>query len=518
MTWPRGFAVLAGVLASVVLSAAAAAPQDLATAEEEAFAALSRAVSSLDGAADRSASFRTAEQLTEAVDRARDAFAAAEDARRAAADGYRGAYRAALAAAVTCANGYPCTSNRLDPFEGLTGALITHLHLLASVSFAAAVHVEAVGVAGADEARARGARIRRLAARLRDVEAGEALDRWNGLVGGLLDDTEATSALHRTSTAAHAAARRSRSDAANRVLAAIAASRGRASDAALGALLDAAQTRVEALRSSLTEAGRATSRAAVVPVTGAGGASGEAEVRAPAPAQPARLVRPAAAEPVPAEARGAAALAALDRAFGTASPAPVVPAAARPVRPAAVEPVPAEARGAAALAALNRAFGTAAGPAVPEPETPAAAAETPEPEAEAAPEAPEPEPAVEAEPPGAAAERGVAGGAAEPAPTDLVAWVRAVNAAVRRAEAAAVEAEAAAAASGSWFSRTAACVDARDRLSSAEDRVAELTTGDARPSFVTPAAGADAFAAVEERLAAARARARVACDSIEQPR
>ena len=72
-------------------------------------------------------------------------------------------------------------------------------------------------------------------------------------------------------------------------------------------------------------------------------------------------------------------------------------------------------------------------------------------------------PAVEAEPPGAAAERGVAGGAAEPAPTDLVAWVRAVNAAVRRAEAAAVEAEAAAAASGSWFSRTAACVDARDR-------------------------------------------------------
>ena len=29
MTWPRGFAVLAGVLASVVLSAAAAAPQDL---------------------------------------------------------------------------------------------------------------------------------------------------------------------------------------------------------------------------------------------------------------------------------------------------------------------------------------------------------------------------------------------------------------------------------------------------------------------------------------------------------
>ena len=83
-----------------------------------------------------------------------------------------------------------------DPFEGgLANALLTHLHLLASVSFAAAVHVEAVGVA-----------------------------------------------------------RRSRFDAANRVLAAIAASRGRASDVALGALLDAAQTRVEALRSSLTEA------------------------------------------------------------------------------------------------------------------------------------------------------------------------------------------------------------------------------------------------------------------------
>ena len=301
MTWPRGFAILAGVLASVMLSAAAAAPQDLATAEQEAFAALARAVASLERAADRSASIRAAEQLATAVDRARDAFAAADAARRAAADGYGGAYRAALAAAVTCANGYPCTGGRLDPFEGIAGALVTHLHLLASVSFAAAVHVEAVGVAGADEARARSVRIRRLAARLRDVEAGEALDRWNGLVGGLLDDTEATSALQSESTEAHAAARRSRFDAANRMLAAIAVSRGRASDVALGAPLDAAQTRAEALRSSLTEAGRAGSRAAVVP----GGAAVEPVagvepgVRAPAPARAARPARPAAAEPNP---------------------------------------------------------------------------------------------------------------------------------------------------------------------------------------------------------------------------
>ena len=155
MTWPRGFAILAGVLASVMLSAAAAAPQDLATAEQEAFAALSRAVASLERAADRSASIRAAEQLAAAGDRARDAFAAADDARRAAADGYGGAYRAALAAAVTCANGYPCTGGRLDPFEGIAGALVTHLHLLASVSFAAAVHVEAVGVAGAHATRCR---------------------------------------------------------------------------------------------------------------------------------------------------------------------------------------------------------------------------------------------------------------------------------------------------------------------------------------------------------------------------
>ena len=126
MTWSRGFAVLAGVLASVVLSAGSATPQALATAEQEAFAALSQAVASIEGAADRSASIRAAEQLAVAVDHARDAFAAAADARRAAADGYRGAYRAALAAAVTCANGYRCTGGRLDPFEGLAGALITH--------------------------------------------------------------------------------------------------------------------------------------------------------------------------------------------------------------------------------------------------------------------------------------------------------------------------------------------------------------------------------------------------------
>ena len=64
--------------------------------------------------------------------------------------------------------------------------------------------------------------------------------------------------------------------------------------------------------------------------------------------------------------------------------------------------------------------------------------------------------------------------------------------------------EAAAEAAGSWFSRIAACVDARDRLESAVERAEALMLGAARPAFVTVAAGAEAYAEVGATLSGAR--------------
>ena len=525
MTSSPRFATVFGVLATVVLSAAVAAPQDLATAEEEAFAAVSRAIASLERAADRSALIRAAAQVATAADHARNAFAAADHARDTAAEKYHAAYKAALAGAVTCGNGYPCTNKRLDRFAGIADALIRHLQLIASVSFAAAKYVEAVGIAGGAEARARGTRIRRLAARLRNVQAAEAMDRWNGLVGGVLDESDATSELHGTATEARAAARRALSDDVNQVLEVIAAAATRAPpDAASRAVLDAARGSAEALRSSLAEVENPGYRPAVVTDADAGVADSPAgapepsvvEERRASPAAPPIpdrtfetaavadasevAARPPDAEPEAAEAADVAdALAALDRAFAADAPAANVPEEEDVARPADAdaEPEAAEAADVAdALAALDRAFAA---------DAPTA-------------NVPEQEAAADAEPP-ALADEAVADVAGEPEPTDLTAWVRAVNAGVRRAEEVAAEAEEAAADTGrSWFSRTVACVDARDRLSRAWERVKELTIGEARPAFVTSTAGSEAYCEVEDRLEAAHERGRLACDSIEQPR
>ena len=119
--------------------------------------------------------------------------------------------------------------------------------------------------------------------------------------------------------------------------------------------------------------------------------------------------------------------------------------------------------------------------------------------------------------PSAGATGAAPGRAAEP-PADFAGWVRAVNAAVTAAEAAAGAADGAAAGDGGWFARTTACLEARDRLEAASGRVRELTVGDARPAWVTPAAGRDAYAELRERVEAAGRRGRETCDRIERPR
>ena len=101
---------------------------------------------------------------------------------------------------------------------------------------------------------------------------------------------------------------------------------------------------------------------------------------------------------------------------------------------------------------------------------------------------------------------------------DFAGWVRQINAAVAEAERAAAVAEQAAAGSGSWFSRSSACINAEDRVAQASVRVQNLTLGTRRPRFVPAEGGSQAWQELRERLEEARQRASAACSSIEPPR
>ena len=227
---------------------------------------------------------RAAEQAFTAAPRARAAFAAADRARDAAVAGHREAYGEALAGAVTCENGYPCTNGRIDSFDGVTAAFASHFELIAAVSAANAVYVDAVGIAGGDAARTRAARVRGLAARMRDLDITVAADRWNTLVGGVSAEIDASSALHRRATEARDAADRALVGDVDRVMetlytaatrlarqssprgggargaggtdtaGAVAAAAEDRTDAALRAAVDAAREGLEALRAHIVEA------------------------------------------------------------------------------------------------------------------------------------------------------------------------------------------------------------------------------------------------------------------------
>ena len=271
-------------LAAGVLTPAPAFPQEPATTGREAFAAIARAGEAVNRAPGGNALLRAAEQAVAAVEQAADAFTEVDRARDAALVAYRAAYREALAGAVTCANGYPCTNDRVDPFEGFTAAFAAHFELIAAVSAADAVHVDAVGIPGADAARARAVRIRGLAARMRDLEAIDEPGRWNALVGSVGAEIDAGNVLHRRATAARQAADRALVDdvtrvmdalntAANRIpqrnrgAAAAAGVRTAAGDAALRAALDTARDAIESLRSRIVAA--ATSVQDVAPASAA---------------------------------------------------------------------------------------------------------------------------------------------------------------------------------------------------------------------------------------------------------
>ena len=288
-------------LAAGVLTPAPAAPQEPApasreafdAAEREAFDAVARAGAAIERAPRGNALRRAADQAVTAAEQAAAAFTAADGARDAALAAYRAAYREALAGAVTCGNGYPCTNGRIDPFDGFAAAFAAHFELLAAVSAANAAYVDAVGVPGADEARDRAARIRGLATRMRGLGAIDDPRRWNALVGGAGAEIAAASLLHRRATEARHAADLALVDDVTRVVEALHLAGSRVarqsrpatgdtvSDAALRAALDTARAAMESLRSRIVAA--ATSVPDVRPTRAAGtGAPGASEEPAPA--------------------------------------------------------------------------------------------------------------------------------------------------------------------------------------------------------------------------------------------
>ena len=271
-------------LAAGVLAPAPAVSQEPAAAGREAFAAVARAGEAVERARDGDALWRAAEQAVAAAEHAADAFVEVDRTRDAALVAYRIAYREALAGAVTCTSGYPCTNGRIDPFDGFAAAFAAHFELLAAVSAANAAYVDAAGVPGAGEARARAARIRGLAARMRDLGAIDDPRRWNALVAGVGAEIAAGNLLHRRATEARHAADLSLVDDVTRVVEAIhlaanlvatpprpaaggaavdggtdsaagaRAAAGTVSDAVLRSALDTAQGAMESLRARIVAA------------------------------------------------------------------------------------------------------------------------------------------------------------------------------------------------------------------------------------------------------------------------
>ena len=459
-------------LAAGVLTPAPAVPQEPAAAGREAFAAVARAGEAVERARDGDALWRAAEQAVAAAEHAADAFVEADRTRDAALVAYRTAYREALAGAVTCTNGYPCTNGRIDPFDGFAAAFAAHFELLAAVSAANAAYVDAAGVPGAGEARARAARIRGLAARMRDLGAIDDPRRWNALVAGAGAEIAAGNLLHRRATEARHAADL--------------------------ALVDDVTRAVEALHLAGNRVAQPSR-----PATGGPAVDGRADSTAGA--------RGAAGT-----VSGAVLRAALDTAQAAMESlrTRIVAAAASvpDVRPARAADTGVPGATAEPAAAGNVVRGSPTETARPgnDDDAPGAADAGPEPASAVAPRAGAADAALEPVD-NAPARADTAAAAPEPV-GDVARWAGALTAAARAAEQAAADAEAAA--GGSGRSRASSCSDAEARVTAAAARVSSLTVGDDRPRFVPARTGRETYSDLFHLLDAAQRRARAACSSI----
>ena len=158
-------------------------------------------------------------EVVDAAERALSTFAAADRARDAAGQRFEAAMGEAASLAVRCDNGYSCGGdNRLDYSDDLVAAYARNFEALSAMMAANADYVEAVGISGADAGRARAARLRRFANRMRGLQgrSGEAVQRRNALLDEVRAELDGASRLHSRAVEAHIAANRAAIDALSR--------------------------------------------------------------------------------------------------------------------------------------------------------------------------------------------------------------------------------------------------------------------------------------------------------------
>ena len=231
---PRRAAVSIG--AAVLLAAAAAAAQPPG-AEQRAFDAVDRSIAAFESADGRDETIRTARAVLEAAEGALSAFDAPDRFRDATWARYQAALSEVDAFAVRCDNGYPCETDArgntgLVYFDGLVAAYARAWQARSGLSVANAAYVEAVGIAGAAEARERAARFGRYASRIRRLRgnSNHMLARQRVLIRASNTENDAHNALHDLAVAAHVTTNRAALAALGRAARALAAAAERLTD------------------------------------------------------------------------------------------------------------------------------------------------------------------------------------------------------------------------------------------------------------------------------------------------
>lgn len=231
-----GTALLLAAGATVPLAPGAAAAQ-LTGAEQRAFNAVDRAIAGFESTGGRDEIIRAAQAILDAAEGALRAFDVPDQVRDAAYARYRSVLREVDSLAVRCDNGYRCdTDDRGNTgvvyFDGLVAAYARVWEARSGLSAANVAYVDAVGIAGAAEARERAARFRRYANRMRRLRGNSdyMLARQREVIRASNAANDALNVLHDRAVAAHVTANRAALDALGRAARALSTAAARLTD------------------------------------------------------------------------------------------------------------------------------------------------------------------------------------------------------------------------------------------------------------------------------------------------